>query len=55
MAAAVYGHSEVVALVADRGANINAQGNVRETKDIYYMHVYMYSMYYIFLCRQVLF
>ena len=42
MAAAANGHSAVVALLVDRGANINARDYVRKRA---YMHSYIFFIY----------
>ena len=56
MTAAYHGHSEVVALLAERGADIQAQNNVRENAIhfiILIMFIYNESMYvfiYMYVC-----
>jgi hypothetical protein len=47
MAAASNGHSEVVALLAEKGANIQAQDNVRKKRAIF--HTSLINIYFIIL------
>ena len=47
IAAAFNGYSEVVALLAERGANIQAQDNVRENAPSY-THIIHDTFYYVY-------